>query len=779
MSSSRSLVPFDLRIAMLLLALAMPQPLLAQTGSVGGTVRAADGMALRGVQVVVEGTDRVTSSTTEGHFLLVGVPVGTYVVTASSIGYMAVSREVEVRADRVTRLEITLSTRAVELGGITVLGTRQYGASTSETALKMDAHVMETPASVTVITEDFLHDQGAVILDDLFRNVAGITPFSDYQDFTARGFRQGEDEVTYNGVRSNPNNFFASPNLQNIERVEILKGPASVLYGSLEGGAMINIVTKSPRVRAERNLSLSAGSYNDFAGSADLTGPVMGRDNLLYRVNVHHRNAESFRLFQTTVDWNVAPSLTWRPGQNTSLTLKGEYVNSDRQGHRNRGIGAPGGDLDALPISWTANEPTDIANQEAKTGELNLQQGLWAGWRTNASVRYTNSVYINQYHEPLGFATVGGRVMMRRQFRDQAFRWKNWAANASLIGDVRTGPLDHRLHFGGDYTFKERLTSPNDYASPVSSLDVFNPQYGQADIAAYPGMAPDDNPFTRDYKDWGVNAQNLITLIPQVKVLVGGRYSNAYVKNANFRLNTLNEHTRTARTYRAGLVLQPLSAMSIYGNYSEGFKPQTAANETRGGPFDPLVTRQNEGGVKFNLFGDRLIATSSAYRITKHNVLVPDPDPTNNDLIPLGEVKSEGWEFDVVGSITPQWSITANYANNHTVISADSRPAQIGSKFPNAPKNAAALWTRYDFSQIRLGIAGGLSYVDERGTFDATVLPSYTVYDGALFYEWNRYRAQLNVKNLLNDRYFSGGYNNYTLWPGAPRSVQLTVRAAL
>lgn len=556
---------------------------------------------------------------------------------------------------------------------------------------------------------------------------------------------------------------------------------------------MVNIVTKSPRARTERNLSVSAGSYSDFSGSVDLTGPVPGRDNLLFRFNAHHRNAGSFRRFQTTRDWNIAPSLTWRPWERTSLTLKGEYLYADREGHRNRGIGAPLGDLDALPVSWTANEPTDVANSEAWTGELTLQQGLGGTWRSDARIRYTNSVYMNQYHEPLGFGCTvapatgaldectarGGRLVMRRQFRDQRFTWKNLGTTASVNGNLRTGGIDHRLLFGGDLTFKERLTDPNDFASPVSSLDVFDPQYGQVDLDSYVGMNPADNPFTRDYRDWGLNAQNLITLIPQVKVLVGGRYSNAYVKNANYRLDTSNEHTRTARTLRTGIVLQPLAWTSIYGNFSEGFKPQTARNEDRGGPFDPLITRQYEGGFKLNLFAERLLLTSSAYTIKKLNVLVPDPNPDNNDLLQLGEVRSEGWELDIVGSIMPQWSVTANYANNFTKITKDTRPAQVGNRFANAPRHAAALWTRYDFPALRLGVGGGMSYVDERGTFDATMLPSYTIFDGALYYAAGRYNFSLNVKNLTNDRYFSGGYNNFTLWPGAPRSAQLSVRATL
>ena len=301
--------------------------------------------------------------------------------------------------------------------------------------------------------------------------------------------------------------------------------------------------------------------------------------------------------------------------------------------------------------------------------------------------------------------------------------------------------------------------------------------YG-VDPAIYVGKAPDDNPFTRDYRDWGVHVSDLITLIPQVKLVLGIRHNDFFIRNYNLRTLVRDEYERTSNTRRAGLVLQPISWASIYGNFSEGFKPQTNGNEDRGGPFDPLVTRQTEGGFKFGLFREQLIASGSTYRIRKLNVLVPDPDPTRpNFLTALGEVTSKGYETDIVGTITPFWSVTANYASNDTKITKDPRVARLGTRFPNAPRNQSAFWTRYDIPRIRLGLAAGATHVGDRNTFDTTVLPKYTIYDGAVFFDWSRYKFQLNVKNLTDERYFAGGYLNYQLFSGSPRTVQTSVRA--
>jgi iron complex outermembrane receptor protein len=768
------------------------------TGAVSGVIRASDGTPLKSAAFAVEGADRQVETDLDGSFVVSRIAPGKYRVTARAIGFSPVSREIEVTSGRVTRLEISLSKSTVELGAITIVGSRRYGANASKAAMKMDVPVLDVPQSLVVISEDFMKDQNANALDDLLRNVAGLSSFSDYQDFTARGFRSNEDEVTYNGTRANPVNFFGSPNLSNVERVEVLKGPSGVLYGSLEGGAMINLVTKSPKAHPQKSFSLSGGSWSDYQGSADVTGPVGKSDKILYRINGHYEDTKSFRKFLASKNWSIAPSLTLIPTAKTTITLKGEYLVDDKKGARNRGTAAVLGDLFALPWDWTSNEPTDYANSRAWTSEVNLSQALFGSWTTNSTFRYAYSDYENAYHESQGYScsinnatsaalvascqSRGGRILMRRQFRHQDFKWKNMAYTATVNGTVKTGPIQHRLLFGGDYTWKDRLTDPSDYANgvpsgPVSSLDLLDPHYG-VDPSVYEGKAPADAPFTRDYRDWGLYASNLITIIPQVKLVLGFRYNDYKVHNYNYATEVVNDQKRTSNTRRAGLVVEPLKWMSLYASYSEGFKPQTNSQEDRGGPFDPLITKQNEEGFKLAFFGERLMWSGSTYIIRKQNVLVPDTDPAKpNFLTALGEVRSKGYETDIVGSITPMWTITANYASNDTKVSKDPRAAELGSRFPNAPRDQAAIWTRYEIPRTHFALAGGATHVGRRDTFDSAILPKYTIYDAAAYYDLGRYKLQVNVKNLTNERYFAGGYMTYQLFSGAPRTVQTSIRA--
>jgi iron complex outermembrane receptor protein len=769
------------------------------TGAVTGVVRASDGTPLKGAAFSVEGTDHQVATDLDGSFVVSRIPAGKYTVTAKAIGYAPATREIQITAGRATRLEIALSKSTVELSAITVVGARRYGANASKAAMKMDVPVLDVPQSMVVISEDFMKDQKATGLDDLLRNVAGLSSFSDYQDFTARGFRSGEDEVTYNGTRSNPVNFFGSPNLSNVERVEVLKGPSGVLYGSIEGGAMINLVTKSPKARPQKSIDLSGGSYNNYEANGDITGPVAHNDKILYRFNGHYQDTKSFRRFLQSNNWSVAPSVTFLPASKTNITLKGEYMVDDKKGARNRGTAAVLGDLYALPWDWTSNEPGDYANSKAYTGEFNVSQGLIRDWTANGIVRYSHSDYENAYHESQGFScsinnatsaallascqSRGGRLLMRRQYRHQDFKWNNTAYTGTVNGTVKTGPISHRLLFGGDYTVKHRLTDPSDYANGVpsgvvTSLDLFNPVYN-ADPSKYEGQAPADAPFTRDYADGGLYASNMITFIPQIKAVVGFRYNDYMVHNYNYATKVVDDQKRTSNTRRAGLVIEPLKWISLYASYSEGFKPQTNSQEDKGGPFDPLITKQNEEGFKLGFFGERLIWSGATYRINKDNVLVPDPDPTKpNFLTTIGQVRSKGYETDVVGSITPSWSVTANYASNDTKVSKDPRPAQVGSRFPNAPRDQAALWTRYELPHTHLALAAGATHVGRRLTFDTTVLPKYTIYDAAAYYDlFGRYKLQVNVKNLTNERYFAGGYMAYQLFSGSPRTVQTSIRA--
>jgi iron complex outermembrane receptor protein len=306
---------------------------------------------------------------------------------------------------------------------------------------------------------------------------------------------------------------------------------------------------------------------------------------------------------------------------------------------------------------------------------------------------------------------VDGRMMLGRQYRDSEFDNMSYGSNVNLIGNFSTGSVAHELLVGGDLLFGGRDTDAKWASEGVSPLDVFDPQYGN--------VSPQNRTFGLEFnieideRELGVYAQDLITLLPSLKVLVGGRYDDFQAE----QVRTINgdtqrpESNHQAFTLRGGLIYQPTSDVSLYGSYSEGFKPQAANLQSFGGPFDPERSWQVEGGTKISFFEDRLNATLAGYHILKENVLVRDPDADSFQYTQAGEVTSQGVELDVIGSLQPNWSLVANYSYNLTEIAEHTDPDQQGLTLPNAPEHSVGLWTRYDILPIDLGVAGGISYV--------------------------------------------------------------------
>jgi iron complex outermembrane recepter protein len=776
----RNLLPaFRLFLALLpLTAVTAAQSPVGHT--LAGRVLDQNGAAVRGTSVTLRpdaGGRELTATTDEGGaFRFEGLAPGAYRLGVTGQGFSDFAREVTLTPAGAEALEVRLQPGGLAESVTVTAEAEGYGAETATTALRADLPLRDTPQSIQVVPDALLRDQGANRLEDVFRNVSGVNAFSGYQDFSVRGFRTSE--VLYNGLRANPYSFFTSPKLNNVERVEVLKGPASVLYGGAEPGGLINIVQKRPQALSSREITFSLGSFDRVQFASDFTGALDERGTLLYRLNASFEDADSFRRFQEFRNTQIAPALTWRLNPKTTATLRAEYLNDRRKGQRDRGIVAPGGDTDAVPISFTANEPTDVARNVGYTADAGFERAFGETWRASGSFRFARGEYINRYHEPRRIRD--GRTL-QREYRDQETDTNNYAPNFNLNGVFRTGAVRHNFLAGADVNVTTSDYRGNyAYAPDVPSLDIFNPVYGAASPADYPPDLDSETALSRRY---GIYVQDLFELHPKLKLLGGARYDRfldrvdyRYPADPSFDINT--ELSKAATTYRGGAVYQPAESVSLYASYAEGFLPQSIYSQgpLSGGPFDPEESYQVEAGAKLNLLGGRLSGTLSAYRIVKENVLVSDPDdPSFLRLIQLGKVRSKGFEVDIAGRVTRNLQVISNYAFNQTAVTDDSDPANVGQTLPNAPRHSAGLWGRYDFAGLNLGLAAGLSFVDRRETFDRSVrLPSYVVADAALYYRWRRAHFALNLDNLFDRRHFVGGYDTRAIFPGAPRRVKLT-----
>lgn len=647
-----------------------------------------------------------------------------------------------------------------------------YKSATAITGTKTDTPLIQVPQAIQVITKDVIADLGAVEITDLYPLMGSVTEFS-YGGVSFRGFRQ--EQTRYNGISGSPYNDFGILTLNNVQQVEVLKGPVGLLYGDNEPGGMINIVTAKPQAEVGGSVSAQIGSENLRGGSVQLTGPIDARKKLLYLVNATYTERDTFRDNHHQEALNLTGALTWVITPATRLTAEIEHIRNDQDGARLRGVPyLATGFLGS--IRFNAAEPTDFQNLDTTVYNLQFDHAFSSSLRLNAYVRYFESEATQQYHEPNNL--LADQRTWTREFRHQLRENEDASAALNLIGDYEFLGAKHKILTGAEYSKVNRVfTSRTVSQNIVRSIDVINPVYGLSSGSMYDislaGIVPNDTDKTRI----GYYLQDQINLRDRWHLLAGLRYE--YFDDVR-RRPTYDQFDDAVFTYRTGAVYMIRPNLAAYVSYAMGLKPQTLGSEDQNGPFPPQESSSWEGGFKLDLFGNRLGLTASVYDIVKTNILERDPTPgaPSNWLVPIGEIQSRGFEFDATGQLTADWSITANYAYNDAMVSKSvlaSTP--VGSRFPNAPRHKAGLWTRYNLPRYNLGFGFGVSHVGERPNFAGATNfpgPAYTLYNAALYYRWEKVQFSFRADNLFDKVYAKSVFTTDGHFPGAPRTLTLS-----
>jgi len=765
----------------------------AQSGAVEGVVTDDEtSEPLLGVNVGLQDTDIGKATDKDGQFVFREVPPGTYTLIASFVGYATVEEEITVNEGEVSRVRISLAKETLQGGTIRVVSERSYRNEISSTALRTSTLIIETAVSVSTITSALIEEQAAFTKKDIYRNVAGLNEFAFNNDVTLRGFRVSSPTL-YNGLRGNPyGSFHLDPKLTNVDRIDVLKGPASVTFGSLPPGGLINMVTMKPQSFESREISFRAGSFDLYNIRANITGPLTSDQKLLYRIDAEFEDSGSFRDNQQSDFINATGALTWKPNQTVSLTAEGGVFDETLGGQRERGIPFFNNDVFFVPISFTSHEATDFFKNQVYYGEAHFDYLANDFLRLNASVRYFKNNSQEEYHEPRGiqedatdFDNDGNtsELIMVRNFRSADREREGFSLNANAIWDVNTGDIKHKILIGGDVLIEE-TTAPRFQRSlsellggDVPVIEVFSPAYnpGLSDTYRLGSFQPDGFRLNTIRRFGSENTR--LGVYVQDQISVGKLRLSGALRFESFNDDELfggEEFDDNQFTFRGGALYKVFDNWSLYGSYSESYEPQSVGSQDLniGGPFDPEESWQIEFGTKFSLFQENLFATVAGYFITKENVLATSPD--NPDLLEaLGEVESNGVELEIVGNVTGRFRVSGNYAYNDIEVTKDSNPDLVGQTFPNAPKNQAGLWASYSFLQGDLTIAGGPTFVSERETFSSPPnLPSYTVLDFATTYRFEAFTFRLKVDNLTDEQYITGGFGgrNGGL-PGAPRNI--------
>ncbi|WP_244329179.1 TonB-dependent siderophore receptor [Tolypothrix sp. PCC 7910] len=647
-----------------------------------------------------------------------------------------------------------------------------YRVPDASTATKTDTPLLEVPQAIQVIPRQVIDDQRVQRVSDVLRNVSGVTIKTDYagsaDGYTIRGFDTNAN--LRNGFRHD--SFTSFTDSSTLERIEVLKGPASVLYGQLEPGGIVNYITKQPLEQPYYSATFSAGSYSYYRPEIDISGPLTPDNNILYRFVAAYENSGGFRDFAFKELYTFAPSLRVKLSDRTNLDLQYEYVNLNQS--YDRGLPPISRSFD-LPISFNFGEPTDKYELFANRINVTLDHRFTENWRFRSAVSVQTVDTSRSNFQPVDFQNLfdeDGRTVARRYNKvgdySRDYSWQN-----DLIGKFNTGSIKHEVLLGFELGRSE-FGYPFFISYDVPSLDILNPVYG----AAIPTTFEEGFQGRTNTYRVGLYFQDQVALLPNFKILLGGRLDFVNFKD-EYNPDLINgaETEITERYYekfspRIGLVYQPTENLSLYASYSRAFKPNEYAIAVGGRPLEPETGTQYEVGVKGEFLNGKLTATLAAYEITKNNVSTTDLD--NPDFtIAAGEVKSRGFEIDIAGEILPGWNVIASYSHNDAYVSADNS-LPVGDRLANAPRNSASLWTTYQIQSGNLkglGFGGGVFFVGDReATLPNTIaIPSFVRTDAAIFYRRDNYQIGLNFKNLLDTRYYDS--SGFLLSPGAPFTV--------
>ncbi len=782
------------------------------------------GDKISGATVKFIHSEKGTITDTDGNFKLAGKGA----ILVSFIGY----KTYQIKANG-GFLTIELTPETKELQTVEVLGrvAKDYNSEYSFSATRTSALNKDIPQSISTVTKELMADRQAFYLADAVKIASGVIPSSFYNQYTIRGISQNEEGQIINGMRTRQY-YFLQPLTTNIERVEVIKGPASATFSSVDPGGSINLVTKKPLAIDRKEVSMSVGSFSTFRGTLDFTGPLNDAKTLLYRVNAAYQEARSYRDLVGNKSVLISPSFSYIPNNKTAINA--ELIFSNMNGNLDRGqpiFGAKAGvtDLSSTPISLNLGAPNDFFKSKEVIIMGNISHKFTPNISFNTSYmkqswtenlqehRTTNAFAVDIANQPVS-SLAAMQFIQRQQY------WNIDNLNSYFNFDFKTGQANHKLLVGYDLNSWQKLKGGGQNAARGFLLNngTVASTFVLANAANYQTITVDgkvlpkpnvnhfdlNNPtYTiRNVEDYNLNVRtalppaltttNAIYIQEQLQwnrftVLLSLR--NEWFEDiTNYQANNPLTVQKTALLPRIGLTYAINKAINVYGTYLEGFQPQSntvtlmpqTGSLPAGSQFDPLKSDLKEIGIKTDLFNNRVRLNVAIYEINQKNILMNANDPTNPDLlVTRGAERSRGLEWDIAGYINPNWQINASYSYIDAIIINDRDESLIGARKQNTPKNSFNVWTRYNFKSTSvlqdLGIGFGLQYQGNKIPWftRAFEVPAFTVFDAAVYYTPNKSNVQvaLNAGNVFNTTYWLGAQNYLRLFPGSPRNTTLTL----
>ncbi|MDW3562329.1 TonB-dependent siderophore receptor [Enterobacter cloacae] len=660
--------------------------------------------------------------------------------------------------------------------------TNGYQPLNTSTATLTNMPMLDIPQVVNTVSDKVLEDQHATSLDEALYNVSNVVQTNTLggtQDaFVRRGFGANRDgSIMTNGLRTVlPRSFNAAT-----ERVEVLKGPASTLYGILDPGGLINVVTKRPETRFGGSISATSSSFGGGTGQIDVTGPIDGT-RLAYRLTGEYQDEDYWRNFGNERSTFIAPSLTWF-GDDATVTVL--YSHRDYKTPFDRGTIFDLNTKQPVNVDRKTrfDEPFNVTDGQSDLAQLNAEYRLNSQWTAKFDYSFSQDKYSDNQARVMAYDAKTGNLT-RRVDATQGSTQRMHSTRADLQGNVDIAGFYNEILTGVSYENYDLLRTDMMRCKNVKDFNIYHPTYGNLSKCTTVSTADSDQ--TLKQESYSAYAQDALYLTDKWIAVAGLRYQyyTQYAgKGRPFNVNTDSRDEQW--TPKLGLVYKLTPSVSLFANYSQTFMPQSSIASYIG-DLPPETSNAYEVGAKFDLF-DGITANIALFDIHKRNVLYNESVGGETIAKTAGRVRSQGVEVDLAGSLTENTNIIASYGYTDAKVLED--PDYAGKPLPNVPRHTGSLFLTYDIHNAiggnTLTLGGGGHGVSRRSATNGAdyYLPGYFVADAFMAYKMKlQYPVtlQVNVKNLFDKTYYTSSIatNNLGNQIGDPREVQFTVKMA-
>lgn len=770
-------------------------------GKIKGVITTSDGELAVGVNIILKNSKYGTITNEDGVFEFNRIKPNTYTLQVSLTGYETLEKQISVTANETTPLNLQLTVSNKQLKEVIITTNKGKTFPKQSTYVsKLPLKNIENPQVYNVVSSELMKEQAITNYEDALKNVPGIQKLWESTGrggdggsyYSLRGF-----EVQANIVNGLPGLTSGTLDPANIERIEVIKGPSGTLFGSslVSYGGLINTVTKKPYDGFGGEVSYLVGSFGLNRATADINTPLDDNKNILFRVNSSFQTENSFQDAGFRTSYFIAPTLSYKVNERLSFLLNTEFMQEEKTTPSMLFLGRD------APLQFAnladLNYNTDLSFYSDDLSIKNPRFNLQAHMNYKISSKWSSqTVFSRGTSKSNGYYSyIYDNEDGNRDFGLWITKEKSQTATTdiqqNLIGDFKIGPMRNRIVIGFDYFKRDVTFGGTGYAKlynltaqgEVRQFDDLNPNYltvESVDKALAAEAGPDYHSKDATYSAYASDVLNITpTLLAMASLRVDYFDTEGEVKTND------DNYNQTALSPKFGLVYQPIKdQLSVFANYMNGFRNIAPSNVYDANnnfigtqTFKPEHANQLEAGIKADLFSDKLTATMSYYDINVANLVVSGQTFSSQG----GKANSKGFEFDLNAAPLKGLSIIAGYSYNQSKITEGEQNnvwLDEGKRpFWAGPKNLVNLWATYRFNEGLLenfGLGFGGNYASNNAILDSNVtgkfiLPEYTVINGSVFYNSNKFRVSFNVNNIANKDYFNGGWS--TLNPQKPRNV--------